>query len=87
MNTNVDSVDRTRNATFLEDILKCGKQTFPPIGPWELVSYLKPVSCFILGLFDYAFEIKLVFMIKFLGMLGFADQKIIIDVAKERSAF
>lgn len=58
----------------LEDILKCGKQTFPPIGPWELVSYLKPLGSFILGLFDYAFEIKLVFMIKFLGMLGFADK-------------
>jgi hypothetical protein len=67
-------VDRTGNATFLEDILQCGKQAFPPIGPWELVRYLKLVTFFILGLFDYVFEIKLVLMFKFLGMLIFVDK-------------
>lgn len=66
-------MDRTRNATFLEDSLQCGKQTFPPIGPWELVRYLKTLNFFIPGFFDYVFEIKFVFMFKFLGMLGFVD--------------
>jgi len=59
---------------FLEESLQCGKQAFPPIEQWELVTCLKPVNFFILRLFDYVFETKLIFMIKFFGKLGLVDK-------------
>lgn len=60
-------MDRTENATFLEDSVQRRKQSFPPIGPWENAMYLKSVNLFILGLFDGAFENELVFMTHVFG--------------------